>query len=386
MRRRNILSYLCLVLCVFGAFHCPSPVVNKMRLYSMGIAVPSWEFFQFFREKAFFLLSVPPKKADVSKSDFAELESLHRENQQLQRQIENLRQWLLQEDRLEEQMQRIKSIDLSAVEGEKKSFFARRHKQMTHLLTMQTKAAFARVIFREPCCWSSFIWINVGKKTNKLLQEELVAKGSPVVIGNSLVGVVEEVFEARSKVRLVTDANLAISVRALRGERQQEILKEKLGAISFLLQTKSDLFSSKKEQEDFFSTLQKISSKLSSSKDQYLAKGELHGFSQPLWRSRGGILQGIGFNYDFSDDEGSARDLRTGEVLFGKKDRAVPILQEEDLLVTTGLDGVFPPGLEVATVFEISCLREGECSYHIKAKSVISDLNELETVFVLPSL
>ncbi len=31
------------------------------------------------------------------------------------------------------------------------------------------------------------------------------------------------------------------------------------------------------------------------------------------------VLRGVGFNYDYADDEGPSRDLRTGEALGGKR-------------------------------------------------------------------
>ena len=45
----------------------------------------------------------------------------------------------------------------------------------------------------------------------------------------------------------------------------------------------------------------------------YLAKGELYGSSKPLWRTQRHQLKGTGFNYDFADGEGPARDLQTGK-------------------------------------------------------------------------
>jgi len=64
----------------------------------------------------------------------------------------------------------------------------------------------------------------------------------------------------------------------------------------------------------------------------------------------------------------------------------MPILKEGDLLVTTGMDGVFYTGLNVAIVESIDDLEEGGYAYSIKAKPCVINLQELEAVFVLPPL
>lgn len=187
----------------------------------------------------------------------------------------------------------------------------------------------AKVIFRSPAAWDSTLWINVGKATNAQLGREVVLHNSPVVVGKSVVGIVDYVGEKQSRVRLITDSGLTPSVRAVR----------KQGPIT-----------------------------------HKLAKGELHGRSRPLWRSHEHLLRGVGFNYDFADEEGPARDLRS------------PILKNGDLLVTTGLDGVFPPGLQVAHVTKIFPLKEGDYYYELEAHPTAGDLDEFSYMFVLKPL
>lgn len=119
--------------------------------------------------------------------------------------------------------------------------------------------------------------------------------------------------------------------------------------------------------------------------EEYLAKGELHGSSAPFWRSRGISLKGIGFNFDYPDEEGPSRDLKNGRPT-GNSAGAIPLLKEGDLLVTSGLDGVFPQGLLVATVSSIAPLKEGSYAYEIEARPLASNLNDLQAVFILPSL
>ena len=70
-----------------------------------------------------------------------------------------------------------------------------------------------------------------------------------------------------------------------------------------------------------------------------MAKGELHGSSKPLWRGYSQVLKGIGFNYDYADAYGPARDLRTGKTTANSP--GISLLRVNDLLMTTGMDGIF---------------------------------------------
>ncbi len=302
-----------------------------------------------------------------------DLDALERDNKALTEQLDNVKQWLLHEDRIEEQMIRLEKL---GQQESRKEFFLKRREQLAQILQLQTKSLPAKVVYREPCSWSSFLWINLGEKHNRALGEVVIAKNSPVVFGNILVGVIEEVKESLSKVRLISDARLIPSVRAVRGPTQHAILQRQIEALSRTLQERAELFASEQEGRVFFAFLERLGRQENSvQEDAYLAKGELYGSSFPLWRSRGQKLKGVGFNYDFADEEGLARDLRMGV-----------LLKEGDLLVTSGLDGLFPSGLEVATVSKVECLREGACSYQIEAISLLDDLHGLSSVFVLPPL
>lgn len=192
----------------------------------------------------------------------------------------------------------------------------------------------ARVIFRSPSSWNSSLWINLGRSNNDIIQ-----KNCPVVVGKSVVGVVDYVGKKQSRVRLITDSGLTPSVRSVRDVHD---------------------------------------------KTWYLAKGELHGSSKPLWRTNSHVLKGIGFNYDFPDEQGPARDLRTGEPMEHNSDLPpLPIIQVDDLLVTTGMDGVFPPNLHVARVTRINLLKEGDYFYEIEAIPTVENLDDLSLVFML---
>lgn len=200
----------------------------------------------------------------------------------------------------------------------------RRKAEIFRQLELYSHALIGKVIFRESASWTSAFWINIGEATNRHLGKTVVGKNSPVVVGATVAGVIEYVGENRSRVRLITDGSVVPSVRALR-------------------------------------------------KNHYFAKGELQGAKQPLWRFRKPLLQGVGFNYNFNDQEGPALDLRTDAVV-----------QQGDLLVTTGMDGVFPAGLMVAQVVKVDPLLEGAVSYTLEAEPLIDNFDTLFFVTVLP--
>jgi cell shape-determining protein MreC len=244
-------------------------------------------------------------------------------------------------------------------------------------LELQLQALPARVIFREPASWSSAFWINVGQKDNEALGKSIIAKNSPVLLGSSLVGVVEQVDRRKSRVRLITDAQLVPSERALRGGEQNRFLIKSVETLLSALELREELFPTREDAEQLFKSLVKLKEKLIiPAADLYLGKGELHGTRSPLWRSRSSVLRGVGFNCDFADEEGRARDLRD----------PTPLLRVGDLLVTTGLDGVFPAGFHVGSIAKIFPLQEGACSYELEAVIAAGRLDELSHVTVLPPL
>lgn len=243
----------------------------------------------------------------------------------------------------------------------------------------QICGTLAKVIFREPSSWSSTIWINIGEDTNSKLGKIVVAENSPILKEKAIVGVVEYVGKVQSRVRLITDAGVIPSVRVSRGLLQNKYLFEWVDLVHQSINTRDDLFEFSEEKQLIQNVLCKIKSTLSKEeKTLYLAKGELYGSSAPLFRSRNQILKGVGFNYDFADSEGPACDLR--------KNSPIPLIKKGDLLVTTGLDGVFPSGYQVGIVSHVEPLKEGEIAYELEARIAAGNLDELNYVTVLPSI
>lgn len=260
-----------------------------------------------------------------------------------------------------------------------------RLRQLKEMPKSVPKALPSRVIFRSPSSWYSSLWINVGEADNGSDGNKIVAKKSPVMVGESLIGVIDYVGTHQSRVRLITDSGLSPSVRSVRGGEQHRFLNEQIAVLNRLLNRLNDLPQAEKasltEHLNEFRTHLKIDSATS-----YMAKGELHGTSQPLWRNKSHLIKGSGFNYDFADEKGEARDLRSGKVLHDPSSKSVPLLRVGDLLVTTGMDGVFPEGLKVAEVTKIYPLKEGDFYYDIEAKPTAGYLDDLSMVFVIPPL
>lgn len=347
-----------------------------MRCLTVASLTPAWKG----SVKA---LSTPSWEEKTISRDLLRLQS---ENQALKTQVETLYEWFLCEGKINEQVEVLKELLKTASDAPMSDFLQRRAKHLRARLQDQLLSFPAQVIYRDPSSWSSSLWIDAGEEDNQAMGHVVIRKNSPVVVGSSLVGVIDYVGKKQSRVRLITDSGLSPAVRAVRGASQNRELLQLMHTLTQRLQSREDLFSSKEEKEQSIAHIEALKKKLGiQGEDGYLAKGELQGSSTPFWRSRGLTLKGIGFNFDYPDEEGGARELRTGRPI-GAAGQALPILKVGDLLVTSGLDGVFPPGLFVATVSWVSPIQEGGYAYEIEAKPTASHLHDLQTLFVLPAL
>ena len=102
MRREKRTPYIWICFVLFCSLNVPDSISHKMRSLAVSSFAPS---------QSFLLAAIFPKKNTNVEKLLQEKESLHRENRALHEQIDPIRKWLLSEDRLEEQMQRIRSID-----------------------------------------------------------------------------------------------------------------------------------------------------------------------------------------------------------------------------------------------------------------------------------
>ncbi len=219
----------------------------------------------------------------------------------------------------------------------------------------------ARVIFRSPSHFTSSIWVNIGSDDSPI-----VKKNSPVIQYDSLIGVVEYVGKRSSLIRLITDTKMQPAVRVLRN-RVDPSIRFAITRLQDAADEGALKFRSDDEKVAFMWMLEHCKNhEKSDGKEEFLAKGILQG------QGCSSLLKGSGFNYDFTDEHGASRDLRSSN-----------ILQVGDLLVTSGLDGIFPEGLKVAYVHSIKPLSEGAFQYELSARPAAIDLQNIDYVAIL---
>lgn len=376
------LNFFCLFAAILSLNSLSDSKVLMLRGTVTSALTPLWLGTTYIKDKLnepFSSDSLQNKKEELARKN------MELENRSLREENERLKELIRHEYLIESEL--VQGQRLSNLFFDGNTFFERRYDDFMQLAALQMQAVPGRVIYRDPGSWSSSLWLNVGSLTNEQLGRVVVAKNSPVTLGLSLVGVVDYVGKNHCRVRLITDSGLTPSVRASRGYLQDHLLKQLVDKLIDSLDTRTDLFVNLRDNEVLAQNLRILRQNLDASqKGVQLAKGELRGFSQPLWRSKGTVLQGVGFNYDFADDEGPQRDLRTGRPLNSSLGDSEPLLKIDDLLVTTGMDGVFPPGLHVAQVISVQPLKEGSYCYELQAKPTVEDMNLLEHLFILPPL
>jgi rod shape-determining protein MreC len=352
MQKHVSLPCFLLALFLLGWSSLSRSASDQARVFAVCALSPGWRLAAQVKE---YISDRPFAKA--KKNEPVESSLLQVENQRLMAELEWAKEWIFNEARLEKEA---KAAYLSG------------------LRDLRSKAIPAPVIYRDPSSWSSSLWIGVGEEDNQKIGCKIVARNSPVVEGSSLVGVVEYVGKQQSRVRLITDSGLTPAVRVVRDGQPKEIFSL-IDALTEKLNAREGFF-------EIVNQLQGLKERLLTKQGEvYLAKGELRGNGAPFWRSRQPILKGVGFNYDYADAEGPARELRTGQTLSGL-DKPIPLIAEGDRLVTSGLDGVFPKGISVAIVTSVFPLNVGSFSYEIEAQPTACRLNDLKVVFVLPTL
>ena len=231
-----------------------------------------------------------------------------------------------------------------------------------------------KVIFRSIHSWSSSVWIDVGADDNTDPEHPIACINSPVLSGDAVVGVIDYLGKKTSLVRLITDSGLTPAVRVARGSIEYTRI---LHSIDEIRKSALTVFDDTHKLPMLHLLLDELSTSLQHSKvTQFLAKGELQGHGEPFLRAPGRFLKGVGFHYDFPDIHGPARPLRPLE---GEP----ALIQTQDLLVTSGLDGVFPEGLPIARVHSIAPLKEGAIAYDILAEPLAHDLYDLRYVSVI---
>lgn len=373
--KRSPKPYLFLLAIVLLLMSMPKSITESIRGFAIATFVPVWSTLADTKDVI---------QSHGQSNQESVLQKLQLDNRYLNAEVARLQELLKQECSINAQL---KALTYSAGKIPN-SKAPTQYDLLSQRLSTQTHAVPAQVIYRSPSTWNSSLWLDVGLADNAQNGTDVIARNSPVIVGTSIVGVIDYVGQHQSRVRLITDSGLSPSVRAVRGDLSKRLVAEQIALLTNRLSCSHGLFKNQDEKESMIKQLSALQKRLFQGESQeiaFLAKGELHGGGEPLWRTPGSILKGIGFNYDFPDKEGPARDLRTGKPLNGTEaDKTMPILLVTDLLVTTGMDGVFPAGFYVAEVTKIDTLKEGDYFYELEAKPTAGDLQELTTVFVLP--
>lgn len=356
---------------------------DKMRGGSAAFATPLWE--KILSLKHFFSNS-PKVSPPFPFSTEEENQHLLLENQMLENEISFLQK------QFDEQL--LVSSQIGHIASEKPtearllaSDFQKSLQTTLKNIRKRIQATPARVIFRSLDTWNSFLWINAGAAANRDSPSVRIAINSPVIIGKAIVGVVDYVGERQSRVRLISDTRLTPSVRALRGSEQDFLISDQIEKLVQQMKHHKSLPLTSEEHTSLEHLLARLNQNLKPMrKNWYLAKGELLGSVYSARLGQNVNLKGTGFNYDFADEEGEGRDLLSGKSLSHPQDPGIPIIKVNDILVTTGMDGIFPAGFHAAIVTRVGILKEGDYYYDLEAQPLAGPLDELTLVYVLPPL
>lgn len=381
MQKKILIVYFAIIATLLIMMSLSRQASDKVRGQSVALFSPLMENILSFK---FFLLHPFTPSPFNQFSIEEEKQQLQLENQLLEIEISYLQEQLHEQLLISSQIGQLAPL----LTDETKQLANENEKGLQNAFKTTQKrveAIPARVFFRSLDTWNSALWINVGEETNRKLDTPTIAKNSPVVIGKAIVGIIDYVDKHQSRVRLISDQRLTPSVRAARGGEQDFLLGEQIEGLLHQISYKKNLPISIEDQTLLFNLLRQLKHSLQPfKKSVYLAKGKLLGSIASARLGQEILLNGIGFNYDFADNEGENRDLRNGKSLHNPQAEAISLLKVNDILVTTGMDGIFPPGFQVATITQIQSLKEGDFYYNLEARPIVRPLEELSLVFVLP--
>lgn len=231
-------------------------------------------------------------------------------------------------------------------------------------LCSENQILIAPVVMRSETAWNSFLWIYPQEKDLEHIQINC-----PVIAGKALLGIIDYKGLKNCRVRLITDPDLHIAVRAMRGK---SAYSTQIESIQSLVHASPDILEKAEHSKALDKLLTILKTKTDECTPQYLAKGEISGLTQD---SEGRpLLRGEGFQYDFRDLHGASIDLRSSKT---------PLILPQDILITSGLDGIFPEGLFVGQVDSVSPLMEGATSYQILARPTIDPRSSPKWVGIL---
>jgi len=232
----NKASYVALICILFFITNLPNSLVNQIRYVNISAAS---------------MLPGINKQKIPEKVNSLEFQKLQIENNRLKTQLEGVKEWIQFDQRIDELVQKYELVEKKSDSLREKEFFRRREEELCNLIKHYLQALPAKVIFRDPALWSNCFWIDLGEKDNEYLERVVVSLNSPVVVGNSLVGVIDHVGKKKSRVRLITDSELAPSVRVVRGGVQNLELLKALKNLELQIKSRDDLFDTEFEMQSF---------------------------------------------------------------------------------------------------------------------------------------
>lgn len=345
MTKQILATYILIFFLLLGFMHFSPHTHEKIRGKSLQYISPLVEKVLSIKHSVLHPLTPSPFQ---QLSDKEYIEQLLLENHLYQLELSALKQELN-----EEQCMRYTSVVRLETDNNQEQT------EDSHL----SKVLPARVFFRPLDAWNDTLWINVGSETNKKLKQNFVSINSIVVKGLALVGIIDFVGEKQSRVRLISDTRLNPSVRVARGREEDLVFVNYVDRVIKGIMTRNMI--SPHEKSSFIEQLNTLKKQIQPSQENlFLAKGELRGSAYHPSPREGIVLKGTGFNFE----------------------GAIPIIKTGDILVTTGMDGIFPPGLQVASISQVKPLKEGDYFFDIEAQPIVADLETLSLVFVLPPI
>ena len=187
-----------------------------------------------------------------------EMQRLRLENQLLLNQLTDLQVILDEKQLLDRQLKDVSQASLEIADILPKESYQKYHQRMKSLLDVKINCMPARVIFRSLDTWNNSLWINVGTDHNIQGKNPIIAKNSPVLVGDSVVGVIDYVGRRQARVRLITDNTLTPSVRVARGGEQDGQVVEHIDFLLHRLKRTKKLIIANEDRESLSALLKEL--------------------------------------------------------------------------------------------------------------------------------
>jgi len=212
-----------------------------------------------------------------------------------------------------------------------------------------------RVLAREAGYWDRFLWIDAGRETHP--DHSVLQRQSPVVCGDVVVGLIDYVGRRQSLVRLLSDPQCcpAIQVHA---------------------EAPSGLWIAAQRLQSLLRRSKDLDLGVQRSLEKSLGQIPCHQGNLSNWK---GMLKG--FSKEGTGGPELVGDFFSTQMLEGDPGSIEPSIGQ--LLVTSGLDGIFPPGLKVGY---LQTLKDPDGVRPLREFTAIPALDSFENLFWLTVL